>query len=167
MQEDQEEIKKSKSQVKREMQALRDLGKQLVEQPVAVLDKLAISNSLRDAILHAHGLKREALRRQVQHIGKLLRQEDETDIRARLERISQPQRDQVRAFHQLEQWRDRLLDGDDAPVTTLGQEKAINTFFRLTSPGVIARLRESFPDLSEEPSPRDAFLKLRELRNRW
>ncbi len=54
-----------------------------------------------------------------------------------------------------------------APVTTLGEEKRINTFFRLTSPTVIARLREAFPDLEERPDARSVFLKLRELRNRW
>ena len=52
-------------------------------------------------------------------------------------------------------------------VTTIGLEKEINTFFRLHSPTVIARLRESFSDLPDEPSPRDVFLKLRELRNSW
>lgn len=52
-------------------------------------------------------------------------------------------------------------------VTTLGLEKEINTFFRLHSPSVIARLRESFSDLPDDPSPRDVFLKLRELRNSW
>jgi ribosome-associated protein len=113
MHENQEEDKKSKSQVKREMQALRDLGKKLIELPVAALDKLAISNTLYDAVMHAHGLKREALRRQIQHIGKLLRDEDDTGIREKLDRVSQPQRDQVRAFHQVEQWRDRLVAGDD------------------------------------------------------
>ena len=54
-----------------------------------------------------------------------------------------------------------------AMVTTLGQEKAFNTFFRLTSPAVIARLREAFPELDERPSPREVFLRLRELRNSW
>jgi hydroxyacylglutathione hydrolase len=58
-------------------------------------------------------------------------------------------------------------DPDRALVTTLAQEKEINTFFRLTSPTVIARLREAFPDLPDEPTPRDVFLKLRELRNSW
>lgn len=52
-------------------------------------------------------------------------------------------------------------------VTTLGLEKEINTFFRLTSPTVIARLREAFPDLPDAPDPETVFLKLRELRNRW
>jgi hydroxyacylglutathione hydrolase len=52
-------------------------------------------------------------------------------------------------------------------VTNLALEKEINTFFRLRSPTVIARLRESFPDLPEHPDARTVFLKLRELRNSW
>ena len=52
-------------------------------------------------------------------------------------------------------------------VTTLAQEKTFNTFFRLSSPSVIAQLRESFSDLPEQPDPKTVFVKLRELRNRW
>ncbi len=58
-------------------------------------------------------------------------------------------------------------DPDCAFVTTLALEKEINTFFRLRNPSVIARLRETFPDLPDEPDPRTVFLKLRELRNSW
>ena len=58
-------------------------------------------------------------------------------------------------------------DPDAALVTTLGQEKEFNTFFRLSSPSVVARLREAFPELGESPTPREVFLKLRELRNSW
>jgi hydroxyacylglutathione hydrolase len=62
------------------------------------------------------------------------------------------------------------LKGQDpsrAYVTTLGEEREINTFFRLTNPTVIAKLREAFPDLPEKPDPQTVFLKLRELRNKW
>ncbi len=62
------------------------------------------------------------------------------------------------------------LKGQDpsrAYVSTLAVEREINTFFRLTSPSVIAKLREAFPDLPEQPDPRTVFLKLRELRNKW
>ncbi|MGH8297829.1 MAG: hydroxyacylglutathione hydrolase [Steroidobacteraceae bacterium] len=52
-------------------------------------------------------------------------------------------------------------------ITTLGEEKRINTFFRLQSPAVIARLREAFPEIGEQPDARTVFLKLRELRNKW
>jgi hydroxyacylglutathione hydrolase len=57
--------------------------------------------------------------------------------------------------------------GEAAPVTTLGQEKRINTFFRLQNPRMIARLIEQFPDLGDNPPAKAVFLKLRELRNAW
>jgi hydroxyacylglutathione hydrolase len=61
------------------------------------------------------------------------------------------------------------IDHDPAKsvVTTLGDEKQHNTFFRLSSPSVIAHLRESFPDLPEYPDAKTVFMKLRELRNTW
>jgi hydroxyacylglutathione hydrolase len=52
-------------------------------------------------------------------------------------------------------------------VTTLQLEKEINAFFRLASPSVIARLRDAFPDLPDNPDPKTVFVKLRELRNKW
>jgi hydroxyacylglutathione hydrolase len=52
-------------------------------------------------------------------------------------------------------------------VTTLAEEKRHNTFFRLGSPSLIAKLRESFPDLGEHPDAKTVFVKLRELRNKW
>ena len=41
-------------------------------------------------------------------------------------------------------------DPDDALVTTLAQEREMNTFFRLDSPSVIARLREDFPEIGDD-----------------
>ena len=58
-------------------------------------------------------------------------------------------------------------DPTASAVTTLAQEKQINTFLRLSSPSVIARLRESFPDLPDAPDAKTVFSKLRELRNQW
>jgi hydroxyacylglutathione hydrolase len=58
-------------------------------------------------------------------------------------------------------------DPAKALVTTLAVEREINAFFRLSSPSVIKRLREAFPDLPEAPDARTVFLKLRELRNKW
>ena len=65
--------------------------------------------------------------------------------------------------------KDRLIEQDpnEALVTTLGLEKAVNTFFRLRNPEVIEKLREEFPDLPAEPDDKTVFLKLRELRNNW
>ena len=63
----------------------------------------------------------------------------------------------------------KVAGGDAAtsPVLTLADEYQVNTFFRLSSPTVIAKLRENFPDLPDEPDAKTVFIKLRELRNRW
>lgn len=58
-------------------------------------------------------------------------------------------------------------DPADALVTTLDQEKRINTFFRLNNPEVIERLRLEYPEIGPDPGPEAVFLKLRELRNSW
>jgi len=61
----------------------------------------------------------------------------------------------------------RQQDPERALVSTMALEKQVNTFLRLTSPSIIARLRETFPDLPAAPDPRTVFIKLRELRNDW
>jgi hydroxyacylglutathione hydrolase len=61
----------------------------------------------------------------------------------------------------------RTADPAHARVTTLGEEKQVNTFFRLRSPEVIAQLRAVFPEIGENPDARTVFIKLRELRNKW
>ena len=61
----------------------------------------------------------------------------------------------------------RRQDPHRPRVTTIGLEREINTFFRLHSPSVVRGLRAAFPELPEDPGPREVFLKLRELRNRW
>ncbi len=73
--------------------------------------------------------------------------------------------DNARAKELLDRVADQ--DPDRALVSNLGLEREINTFFRLRNPTVIAKLRERFPDLPEQPTERDVFLRLRELRNKW
>jgi hydroxyacylglutathione hydrolase len=73
--------------------------------------------------------------------------------------------DNRRAMSLLQEVRDQ--DPARALVTTIGLEKEINAFFRLQSPSVIARLRDAFPDMAEQPDPKSVFVRLRELRNGW
>jgi len=63
--------------------------------------------------------------------------------------------------------RSENVPAEDRPVLTLGQELSVNSFFRLTEPGLIETLRERVPALPPQPSPREVFLALRELRNSW
>jgi len=106
----------SKSQRKRDSHALQDLGTELVKLPVTDIDKLPLEDDLRQAILDAKRIKQHgALKRQLQFIGKLIRNSDADGIREAYQRLIDPYREDIKHFHLLEQWRDRLLrDGDDA-----------------------------------------------------
>jgi hydroxyacylglutathione hydrolase len=61
----------------------------------------------------------------------------------------------------------RAHDPAAARVTTLGEEKRVNAFLRLSNPQIIARLREKFPTIGATPDARTVFVRLRELRNKW
>jgi ribosome-associated protein len=78
----------SKSQLKRDSHALQEMGKQLVEMPEGKLQKFTLPESLKEAIYEARRLKsREAKRRHLQYIGKLMRISDIDDIQITLEKM--------------------------------------------------------------------------------
>ena len=63
---------------------------------------------------------------------------------------------------------DRLsAQSPHSPITTLGEEKEVNTFFRLESEEIIEGLKVLFEDLDQHPEPLELFLKLRLLRDNW
>lgn len=104
---------KSKTQVKKELQALRDLGKELISLPKREMDKLDLPEELREAIDDAQSMSKGALKRQTGFIGGLIAELDHAGIERQLALLKQPHQGQVKQFHQLESWRDRLLAGDD------------------------------------------------------
>lgn len=110
---------KSKSQVKRDLLALKALGKELLGLPVKDLDKLNLSERLYEALVKAHGMTHGALKRQIGFIGGLMVHEDYETIKQSIEKIRQEHNGEVKQFHQLEQWRDDLLAGDDQVMTIL------------------------------------------------
>jgi ribosome-associated protein len=72
---------KSKTQIKREVLELKDLGKQLVELPEKALQKLPLSEDFLEAVLKAKGFSRGALQRQLRYIAGLVPNEDVEAIR--------------------------------------------------------------------------------------
>jgi len=109
----------SKSQVKREMHALLDLGKELVGLSPERLAQLPLSEKLHDAIRLAQRTpSREGLRRQVHYVGKLMRDAPADEIRMRLDEWRNGSREQTAHLHRLESLREDLL-ADDAALTAL------------------------------------------------
>lgn len=105
----------SKSEIKRDAEALKRLGAELTDLGKNALDKIPLDDDLRAAIELAQRIKKEGRRRQLQLIGKMLRQRDEEPIRQALDKLKNRHNQQVALFHKLEQLRDCLVEnGDDA-----------------------------------------------------
>ena len=121
--EDQEEIIwVSKSEIKRDAEDLKQLGEKLVNLTKANLTKVPLDDSLKDAIELAQRLQKEARRRQLQYIGKLLRSIDAEPIREALEKIENKHNQQQAMLHKLEILRDELIAKGDVALTDLLNE---------------------------------------------
>lgn len=108
----------SKSDLKRESEALQSLGADLLTLRADLFRKLELPDKLADALQEAARITNfEGKRRQMQYIGKLMRNLDEADIAA-IRQALHVQREgsaeEKQALHAAEQWRERLLAGDDA-----------------------------------------------------
>jgi ribosome-associated protein len=112
----------SKTRRKQEMHALQKLGAALVELPDAQLSSLRLPEALAQAVREARSIaSREGRRRQLQYIGRLMREVDPEPIRARLEDIEGSSAAATARHRRTEQWRARLLE-DDAALTDFACE---------------------------------------------
>jgi ribosome-associated protein len=105
----------SKTQRKKMMDSLQELGRELVEQPNDKLKKMGLNEDLLSAILEykritAHGAKK----RQEQYIGRLMRDTDPEPIRAFLAIGKGESAEHNGWLHLVERWRERLLENDTA-----------------------------------------------------
>jgi len=103
----------SKTQRKKQSHALQSLGEQLVALTEAKLMQVPLTESLREAVLMAQRTRsREGKRRQMQYIGRLMRDADGDAIAQALAVDSEQHRGVVTAMHSAERWRDGLIDGN-------------------------------------------------------
>ena len=105
----------SKTRRKKAMIALQDLGAALVKLSPEVLGRIRMPEELREAVLDAQRItKHEARRRQLQYIGRIMRDMDCEPIAEQLAALQAPSRRQTALFHVAEKWRDALLAEPDA-----------------------------------------------------
>jgi len=111
--EDIEQLPKSKSQAKREMHELQALGERLTELSKDQLKNIKMPQELYDDVLFAKSITSHgARRRQLQHIGKLMREIDPVSIQNTFDDIDQGRQSNVLLFKQAESWRNAILAGD-------------------------------------------------------
>ena len=112
----------SKTQRKKEMHALQALGAALVELSEAHLASIDLPDALEGAVLEARRMKsHEAKRRQMQYIGRLMRNLDAAPIKAQLDALAGGSAQSAAAHRRLEAWRERLL-ADDGALTKFAAE---------------------------------------------
>lgn len=105
----------SKTQRKRLMSELQDVGADLVKLSREQVLRLDLPEGLREAVLECQGItKHEARRRQVQYIGRLMRDLDAAPIVAQLAALKAPSKKDTALFHLAEKWRDEMLGDPDA-----------------------------------------------------
>lgn len=112
---------KSKTQVKKEMLALQELGERLTTLPASLLAKCMLPDALLHAINEFKRIpeRRGARKRQLQFIGKLMRDIDPEPILQVLDEQGQQAELAKRRFHRLEDVRDGLIDGDQSLLEEL------------------------------------------------
>lgn len=154
---------KSKTQLKNEAADLQKLGEYLVDLPQKQLERFELDEELLHAIELAGRInrKKDGFRRQLQFIGKLLRQRDTTEIeRLALELQSQKQGDNKR-FHELERVRDELLTNGDEKVMELVSEHPLLERQKLRQ---LIRQAQKEQEQNKPPaSARQLFKYLREV----
>lgn len=103
----------SKSALKREMIALQKLGVELVKLSRDQLKKIDMPERLRDAILDAKRFtQHEAHRRQLQYIGKIMRDIDAAPLQAALDEINGISTAATLRLQQLERLRTQLMEDE-------------------------------------------------------
>ena len=153
----------SKSARKRESQALQELGEELIALPDTILASIELPETLREAVLAARRITSHgALFRQRQFIGKLMRSIDVAPIRNAIDRHRTRQRSGGARFHQIEDWRDRLVR-EGAPAIAELQAVAPDVDpIRLRE--LIAALERAQGDQSRRTASRALF---RYLESKW
>ena len=117
----QRDEKPSKTRLKQTMHELQTLGMRLTKLTEAQLAEIDLPDNLREAVHNARRItKHEARRRQMQFIGRLMRETDPVPIRAKLDYWSGQSTESVGELHRIERWRERLLE-DDGALTEFAQ----------------------------------------------
>ncbi|MGL4931652.1 MAG: ribosome biogenesis factor YjgA [Plesiomonas sp.] len=151
----------SKSEIKRDAEALKVLGQELISLGRQALARVPLDDELRAEIELAKKIKKEGLRRQVQFIGKMLRSRDVEPIITALDKMKNRHNQQIALFHKFEHIRDRLIENGDADL-----QLVLNDFPNADRQHLRNLVRSAVKERAESKPPkayREIFQYLKEL----
>ena len=121
----------SRTDLKRESDELQKLGTELLTLRADLMDRLPLSDKLKDALAEAKRITNfEGKRRQMQFIGKLMRQLEPdvlAQVRSALDEQANGSAAEKLTLHQAEQWRDRLITDESAAAEWIGRHPGTDT----------------------------------------
>lgn len=112
----------NKTALKREMKVMHDLGRELIELPNSKFTTIPLSERMYDAIFSGKKMKKAALQRHLRFISSIMPEEDVEAIQLQLKLIAKPIQKANDEFHQVEKWRDQLIEGEVEIINTLVNE---------------------------------------------
>lgn len=156
----------SKTKLKAEADAKQTLGKTLIDLPLDKINQLDLPEALLEAVLEAKRIKsNSALRRQVQYIGRLMRDVNPEPIQEQLDRWNGKNQLENARFHAMERWRDRLISEGGRP-----NAEALQQFVAKYPSADIQQLRNLSRNANKEhtnnkppKSSRELFKLIREI----
>lgn len=153
----------SKTVRKREAEYLQNMGRRLSELSAEQLDGLDLPKNLLDALTDYQRFpSRGAKRRQLQFIGKIMRDIDADYIESRLADFEGDSAQARYLFNQLEQWRDQLVSDPDALTRFIEAYPIVD---RQHLRQLINKVTSAKNDAQRKPHARQLFRFLRETVN--
>jgi ribosome-associated protein len=153
---------RSKSEKKREMAALQELGEQLLKLSPEQLNELKIPDEIQESLALCRDLKsHSARRRQIKYIGGLMRRIDPEPLRKVVFSLEKSEKGKTAKFHQIESMRDNLIEGSDSAL-----EEIIGLFPDADLQKLRQLVRSARKEQKENKAPkhsRSLFRYLREL----
>ena len=127
---EQEYERPSKSEMKRQVNALQDLGAALIAEPRDRVKRVPMPEDVRDAILECQLItNHEGRRRALQYVGKKMRTLDEAEVAAIQRAIDSWKglsKADTNAMHALERRRDKLLTDENALTALLSDHPELD-----------------------------------------
>ena len=161
---EQEYDRPSKSQLKREMDALQKLGESLVNEPRDRVKRVPMPEDVRDAILECQQIKdHEGRRRQMQYVGKKMRTLEADEIAIIQKTIDSwhgASKAETAAMHALERRREKLLADDQALTELLNRHPEVDAQHMRT---LIRNARKEQAEHKPPKAYREIFQILKQL----
>jgi ribosome-associated protein len=156
----------SKSQLKRDATALQALGVRLVGLTTEKLDQLELPTRLHEEVLEAKRITaHEGRRRQMQLIGKIMRDAEEhdelRDLAVRIDHLERNRLLDTALLHRCEAWREKLLNGDEPDPVWFSEGMPEDAQARLIK--VLKQTKAELAAGRKERYYRELFQQIRDL----